>query len=141
MIFRKNEMVSLLQKLLFIVFVLLTLICFFKNSYAESSLAKLSLDERDQYFKEKRENINSIIKFIEKKIDEFNILKNRISNNTEHYRLLQEQNKLLQEQKDLKDEYYNIGYKLNNLTEKKLKFIAKIHVAREYEVKEYEENL
>lgn len=60
-------MVSLLPKLLFIVFVLLTLICCFKNSYAESSLVELSLDKRDQYFKEKRENINSIIKFIEKK--------------------------------------------------------------------------
>ncbi len=97
---------------------LLTLICCFKNSYAESSLAKLFFDEKYQYFKEKRENINSRVKFIEEKLANFNLFKNRSSKNTEYYGLLQEQNTLLQEQKDLKDECYNLGSKLNSLTEK-----------------------
>lgn len=60
---------------------------------------------------------------------------------SEYYKRLQERNKFLKELKSLKDEYYNLGSNLQDLFEKKRKLIFRAHIAREYEVGEYEEKL
>ncbi len=54
---------------------------------------------------------------------------------------MQEQNKLYKKLKTMKDEYYNLGSKLQDLVEKKQKIISRIHIAKEYEIGEYEEKL
>ncbi|WP_375677436.1 hypothetical protein [Bartonella sp. AS69XJJH] len=128
-------MLSSLQKCLTIVFLLLTLIHGVKNAYAE-----LSSDEQYQHLKNKRKNIKERIQFIEESISHLDIWEKNISK-AEYYKRLQEQNKLYKKLKTMKDEYYDLGSKLQNLFEKKQKIISRIHIAREYEVGEYEEKL
>ncbi|WP_375634063.1 MULTISPECIES: hypothetical protein [unclassified Bartonella] len=128
-------MLSSLQKCLTIVFLLLTLIYGVKNAYAE-----LSSDEQYQHLKNKRKNIKESIQFIEESISHLDIWEKNISK-AEYYERLQERNKLYKKLKTLKDEYYNLGSKLQDLAEKKQKIISRIHIAREYEVGEYEEKL
>ncbi|WP_273718325.1 MULTISPECIES: hypothetical protein [Bartonella] len=128
-------MLSSLQRLLTIVFVLLPLIYSVQNSYAE-----FSSEEQYQRFKNKRKNIKDKIQLIEESISHLNIWEKNISK-SEYYKRLQAQNKFLKELKNLKDEYYNLGSKLQDLFEKKQKFISRIHIAREYELGEYEEKL
>ncbi|WP_212112692.1 hypothetical protein [Bartonella queenslandensis] len=128
-------MLSSLQKLLTIVFLLLPLICGVKNVYAE-----LSSEEQYQHFKNKRKNIKDRIQFIEESIAHLDVWEKNISK-SEYYKRLQERNKFLKELKSLKDEYYNLGSNLQDLFEKKRKLIFRAHIAREYEVGEYEEKL
>ncbi|WP_375610351.1 MULTISPECIES: hypothetical protein [unclassified Bartonella] len=128
-------MLSSLQKCLTIVFLLLTLIYGVKNAHAE-----LSSDEQYQHLKNKRKNIKESIQFIEESMSHLNIWEKNISK-AEYYERLQERNKLYKKLKTLKNEYYNLGSKLQDLAEKKQKIIFRIHIAREYEVGEYEEKL
>ncbi|WP_375674467.1 hypothetical protein [Bartonella sp. CL100XZDX] len=128
-------MLSSLQKCLTIVFLLLTLIYGVKNAHAE-----LSSDEQYQHLKNKRKNIKESIQFIEESMSHLDIWEKNISK-AEYYERLQEQNKLYKKLKTLKNEYYNLGSKLQDVAEKKQKNISRIHIAREYEVGEYEEKL
>lgn len=108
-------MLSSLQKCLTIVFLLLTLIYGVKNAHAE-----LSSDEQYQHLKNKRKNIKESIQFIEESMSHLNIWEKNISK-AEYYERLQERNKLYKKLKTLKNEYYNLGSKLQDLAEKNKK--------------------
>ncbi len=130
-------MISSLQRLLNMIFLLLALICGVKNVYA-AFLFNETLDEKYQRFKDRKIIVDSEIGFIEEKLDELNLLIKRTPR-IKHSKILHEQNKLLQKQDDLSQEHFRLTLKLNKLAEEKLKLIYRTYIAQEYEEKEYEE--
>lgn len=132
-------MISSLQRLLTLGFLLLSLICGVKTVHAEF-LFNETLEEKYQRFKEKRFVISGAIEFIEERLDELNLLIERASDPAQ-YKLLHEQNRLLRKQSDLNEEYFRLTSKLSKLAEEKLKLVSRMHIAREYEGEEYKEKL
>ncbi len=123
------------HKLLTIAFLLLILICGFKNAHAEFSLTELSLsgiilDEKYKRIKERLQVVEKRIKFIEKTFVDWTLSQIRASN-TEH-------DKLIQEHKDLVDERFKLSLKLDDLAKEKINLVYRVHRAKEYEVGEYE---
>ncbi|WP_245410069.1 hypothetical protein [Bartonella tribocorum] len=131
-------MLSSLQKLLTIVFVLLPLICGVKNSYAEFSLTELSLsgltlNEKYKRIKERLQIIKKRMEFIEKTLADLTLSQIRF-HNIEHDRLIREHS-------DLNGEGYTLFSKLDDLAKEMEKLAYRAHRAREYRVAEYERKL
>ncbi|WP_208440997.1 hypothetical protein [Bartonella raoultii] len=131
-------MASLLQKLLFIIFLLVNGIYSVKHTYAEAfltelSLSGLTLDEKYKRLKERLHAIEERIKFIEKIFADLTPSQIR-THNIEHDRLIQEQ-------RDLNTEHYKLSSKLDDLAKEKIELAYRAHRAREYGVGEYEEKI
>ncbi|WP_175868819.1 hypothetical protein [Bartonella gabonensis] len=131
-------MLSPLQRLLTIVFLLLTLIYSVKNSYAEFNLPKLSLsdltlEEKYKRIKERIQAIEKRRKFIETKFPDLMLSQIRIYN-IEH-------DKLIQERKELIDEGLHLSFELRDLAKEKEKLAYETHKAKEYKIGEYEKKV